>query len=80
LGENGLVTWPGHESKLPAAVENIVDLHEFFAIIFDEPDVAMQTTTVNLDRDLRHHMVFKMAVVEYHLAVQVHPYSPFFPF
>jgi hypothetical protein len=37
---------------LPAAVENIVDLNKFFAIIFDEPDIAVPPPAINLDRNL----------------------------
>jgi hypothetical protein len=73
------VSWAGNKRELPSAVENIVDLHEFFAIIFDEPDVAVQAAAIDLDRYFRGHVVLEMKVIENHLAVQVHVFSPFFP-
>jgi hypothetical protein len=47
-----LVSWTRDEGKLLAVVENIVDLNEFFAIIFDEPDIAMPPTAINLHWNL----------------------------
>ena len=47
-----LVSRTRDEGKLLAVVENIVDLNEFFAIIFDEPDIAVSPTAINLHWNL----------------------------
>lgn len=63
-----------------AIVENVVDLNEFFAIIFDEPDVTMPSPAINLHGDLRTHMIQEVLIVVDHLAVHVHINSPLFLF
>lgn len=77
--ETGLITRAGNEGKLPTVVENIIDLNEFFAIIFDEPDIAMATTAINLHRNLGTHVIQEVLIVEDQLAVHVHVNSPLFP-
>jgi hypothetical protein len=47
-----LITRTRDEGKLLAIVENIIDLNEFFAIIFDEPDIAMTSAAINLHWNL----------------------------
>ncbi len=66
------VTRARDEGKLPAVVENIVDLNEFFAIIFDKTNIAVTPSAINLHRNLRRHMIQEMLVVINHLAVHVH--------
>lgn len=67
----------GYEYELPAAVENIVDLHEFFAIIFDEPNVLVETAAIHLNRHFGVHVIHEMMIVKNDLAVHVHDITLF---
>jgi hypothetical protein len=63
------VTGARNKSELLATIKNIVDLNEYFAIIFDVANVAVILIEINLNRNFGRHVVHEMSIVEDHLAV-----------
>lgn len=52
-----LISWPGDEGKLLAAVEYIIDLYIISTELLDESDVAMLPITVDLHRNIAVDMI-----------------------
>lgn len=70
------ITRSRNKGKLPAAVENIINLDKLRAVLFDEADATMLATPINLDGNLMLVMILELIIIDDQLTVYIHGNSP----
>jgi hypothetical protein len=74
------IAWTRHKSEQPAIVENVVDFHELFAILFDKANITVLIAAIDLYGDFHQHMILKMTILIYRLTIVIHQFPFLSPF